>query len=250
MKPAVGILGGMGPQATIDLMTRVVAAIDARDDSDHVPLIVHQNPQVPSRIAAILGGGGGADPAPILAGMVRDLERAGAIALAMPCNTAHAYAEVIEEAASVPFLNMVDMAADEAAWRVPGGCVGLMGSPALTLGGVYDRPLHARGLTSIAPPAAALPLIQQIKSGGLTREARTRFRALADEMKRGGADAICVCCTEFSLYTDALDGIGLPVFDSMSLLADAIIQFSTVDVCLPQADALSGSALRVRTAAE
>ena len=69
MRP-VGILGGMGPEATILLMQRIMAAVPARDDSDHVPLIVHQNPQVPSRIAALIEGTG-TDPGPVLAGMAR-----------------------------------------------------------------------------------------------------------------------------------------------------------------------------------
>ena len=68
----IGILGGMGPEATILLMQRVLVAVPATDDADHVPLIVHQNPQVPSRIAALIDGGG-ADPAPVLARMARDL---------------------------------------------------------------------------------------------------------------------------------------------------------------------------------
>ena len=87
----VGILGGMGPEATILLMQRVLAAVPAQDDGDHIPLIVHQNPQVPSRIRRLIEGAG-EDPAPVLIRMARDLQAAGAEALAMPCNTAHAYA--------------------------------------------------------------------------------------------------------------------------------------------------------------
>ena len=74
MRP-VGILGGMGPEATILLMQKVLAAVPARDDADHVPLIVHQNPQVPSRIAALIEGTG-ANPTPVLEQMARDLYEA------------------------------------------------------------------------------------------------------------------------------------------------------------------------------
>ena len=82
----VGILGGMGPQATILIMQKLIACVSAEDDSDHIPLIVDQNPQVPSRIAHLIEGMG-ADPGPVLAGMARRLVAAGAEALAMPCNT-------------------------------------------------------------------------------------------------------------------------------------------------------------------
>ena len=110
MKP-VGILGGMGPEATILLMQKVLDAVPARDDADHVPLIVHQNPQVPSRIAALIEGTG-RDPMPVLMSMAQDLERAGAQALAMPCNTAHHYALAVTNATTLPFLNMISLTAD------------------------------------------------------------------------------------------------------------------------------------------
>jgi aspartate racemase len=73
----VGILGGMGPEATVLLMQRLLQAVDARDDADHIPLIVHQNPAVPSRIARLIDGAG-EDPGPVLAQMARDLQAAGA----------------------------------------------------------------------------------------------------------------------------------------------------------------------------
>src|SRR6056297_774062 len=109
MKP-VGILGGMGPEATILLMQKVLAAVPAQDDADHVPLIVHQNPLVPSRIKALIEGNG-PDPMPVLMSMAQDLERAGAQALAMPCNTAHHYALAVANATSLPFLNMIELTA-------------------------------------------------------------------------------------------------------------------------------------------
>src|SRR5579872_2815690 len=90
--PIIGILGGMGPEATVDLMRRVIAATPARSDADHIHMIVDNNPKVPSRIAAIIETTG-PDPAPELIRMAQSLERAGADALAMPCNTAHAYAD-------------------------------------------------------------------------------------------------------------------------------------------------------------
>ena len=64
----VGILGGMGPQATVLLMQKIIAATPATDDADHIPLIVDQNPQVPSRIRRLIEGTG-EDPAPVLAAM-------------------------------------------------------------------------------------------------------------------------------------------------------------------------------------
>ena len=83
-----GILGGMGPEATVDLMHRIIAHTDARDDIDHVRCIVDNNPKVPSRIKALLEGGG-ESPAPCMADMGRRLEAWGADFLCIACNTAH-----------------------------------------------------------------------------------------------------------------------------------------------------------------
>jgi aspartate racemase len=109
----VGILGGMGPEATVLLMQRLLMAVGARDDADHIPLIVHKNPAVRSRIKRLIEGRG-EDPGPVLAQMARNLHVAGAEALAMPCNTAHAYAPQIISATPLPFLDM--RAATVAAW--------------------------------------------------------------------------------------------------------------------------------------
>src|SRR5262249_44772103 len=89
--PIVGVLGGMGPAATIDLMPRAMEATPATDDADHIHLLVDQNPKVPSRIDALINGTG---PSPLdeLVRMAKGLESAGATMLAIPCNTAHGYA--------------------------------------------------------------------------------------------------------------------------------------------------------------
>ena len=102
----IGILGGMGPQATLLLMQKLIDAVPAADDADHIPLLVDQNPQVPSRIRRLIEGTG-EDPAPVLADMARRLVAAGAEALAMPCNTAHHYVPAIRNAVTIPLIDMV-----------------------------------------------------------------------------------------------------------------------------------------------
>src|SRR5260370_36852831 len=114
MHRVVGIIGGMGPEATVDLMRRVVAKTPARDDQDHIHLIVESNPKIPSRIAHLIEGTG-ADPTPELIRIAANLQRAGADALAIPCNTAHAYAHSIRRAVSIPLLDMIDLTVEQIA---------------------------------------------------------------------------------------------------------------------------------------
>ncbi|MEL6701422.1 MAG: amino acid racemase, partial [Pseudomonadota bacterium] len=175
----VGILGGMGPAATLDLMARVMAAVPAQDDRDHVPLMVDQNPQVPSRIARLIEGDG-EDPAPVLADMARRLQGAGAQALAMACNTAHHYADAVRDAVDIPFLDMVDIAAA----HVPHGAeVALLASPAVAQIGLYDAALATRGATIRHPKAdAALDLIRHVKARGPDAEAQAAFHRLSAQV--------------------------------------------------------------------
>ena len=85
MSRIVGVIGGMGPEATVDFLRRIVAATPARDDADHIRVLVDNNPKIPSRLAALVDGTG-EDPLPVLIAMAQGLERQGADFLTMPCN--------------------------------------------------------------------------------------------------------------------------------------------------------------------
>jgi aspartate racemase len=221
----VGILGGMGPEATILLMQKVMAAVPARDDADHVPLIVHQNPQVPSRIKALIEGTG-EDPGPTLARMARDLQAAGAQALAMPCNTAHHYAPAVAGATPLPFLNMLDLTAASLAAQ-GARRVGMLASPATRLAGVFDAPFAAHGLTPVFLPddGALLAIIRAVKAGQGIAALGPRLTAEAGALVDQGADHLLVACTELSLMTSALPE-SVTHTDSLDCLTGAIVDFA------------------------
>lgn len=226
MQRTVGILGGMGPEATILLQQKLIAAVPARDDGDHVPLLIDMNPQVPSRIAHLIEGTG-EDPGPTLAAMAKRLEGAGAAALAMPCNTAHHYAEAIRGAASVPFLDMVALASDHAAARLgSGGRVGLLASPAVRMTGLYEAALGARGLATLWPDdeAPMLAAIREIKAGG-TVQAEKTLAAAVQELTARGAGMLFIACTEFSLLADRL-AAPVPIVDTLDILTGEIVAFA------------------------
>lgn len=215
----VGILGGMGPEATVLLMQRLLAAVPARDDADHIPLIVHQNPAVPSRIKRLIEGVGD-DPGPVLAQMARDLEAAGAEGLAMPCNTAHAYAPQIMAATALPFLDM--RAATVAA--LPKGRIGMLASPAVRLTGAFDAAFTEAGMVPVWPEeeGPVLALIRRVKAGDSGSGA---MQAMADltAVMAGQCDHLLVACTELSLLTGVVDQ---PFTDSLDCLVTAICDFA------------------------
>jgi aspartate racemase len=227
MPRTVGILGGMGPQATILLMQRVLDAVTAQDDADHVPMIVDQNTAVPSRIAFLVDGTG-PDSGPTLAAMATRLQVAGAQALAMPCNTAHHFADTIRGAVTLPFLDMVAASVAHAATQSPpGGKVGILGSPALRKIGLFDAPLAARGLTAAYPPDdfALLSAIRSIKADGVTDRARATLRAASTMLFDQGAQVQMIACTEFSLLANATDPRAT-AFDTLDVLVGLITAFS------------------------
>jgi aspartate racemase len=226
----VGILGGMGPEATVLLMQRIIAATPATDDGDHVPLIVDQNPQVPSRIRHLIDGTGD-DPGPVLAAMARRLQAAGAEALAMPCNTAHHYAPAVRAATTIPLIDMVELSVGHAAKLAgAGGRVGILASPAVRKIGLFDHAFAAAALT----PAYAqdqdsmLTTIRLIKSQGATPAARASLAAASAELLARGARVQMIACTEFSLLDDVA-APGVTIFDTLNVLVDAIIAFAAPD---------------------
>lgn len=221
----VGIIGGMGPEATVLLMQKLLAAVPARDDADHIPLIVHQNPAVPSRIRRLIDGTGD-DPAPVLAGMAQALMSAGAHGLAMPCNTAHAYAPQIIAATSLPFLDMRHASIARLRSHLPDGArLGMLASPAVRMAGVFDQPFAEAGLSPVylADDAAMLTLIRRVKTGETGHDAHAEMARLAKDLA-GRSDHLLIACTELSLLAAALEGEAFT--DTLDCLVAAIVTFA------------------------
>lgn len=219
----IGILGGMGPEATILLMQRLLAAVDARDDADHIPLLVDMNPQVPSRIRRLIEGEG-EDPGPVLAEMAQRLEAGGVAALAMPCNTAHHYAPQIRAGVTVPFIDMVALSVAHASRLAgPGATVGLLGSPALRRIGLYDKACAEAGLRLVHPVEEdrLLAAIRSIKAKGPDASSREALRAASADLVSQGATIQLVACTEFSLIAEAVAPEAEPI-DTLDLLVEGI----------------------------
>ena len=203
----IGFLGGMGPLATADFFSKVIAATTAARDEDHVPLLIQSDPRIPSRPAAILHGGPSPLPA-LLAGRDR-LIAAGAIALAMPCNTAHVWLPELRQGCPVPFLSIVDASCDEAAARTqPGAAIGIIGTEATLKSRLFDNELARRGFVPLLPSNDelrnwVLPAIEQVKAGRAAEAGQQVERAVKALFDRG-AQVVILACTETPLALDAI----------------------------------------------
>jgi aspartate racemase len=220
----VGIVGGMGPEATVDLMRRIIAKTPARDDDDHVHLIVESNPKIPSRIAHLIKGTG-PDPTPELVRIARNLERAGAEGLAMPCNTAHVYADAIRDAVRIPLLDMVQLTVEQIAQRGNITRVELLASTAVHKTALYEKALLARGIKTSLPARQdeVMELIRAVKRGETGHHPQAELGEMAREAA-GRVDVILIACSELSVIAE---GIEVPFVDSQDVLAQAVVTFAT-----------------------
>jgi aspartate racemase len=220
----VGVIGGMGPEATVDFMHRLVARTPARDDADHLHVLVDNNPKVPSRIAALIEGTG-EDPTPVLCNMARGLQAQGADFLVMPCNTAHYYLPAIARSVTIPVLDMVQLAIQKLA-AANASAVGLLASPAVRMVGLYTMRMEQAGLQAFFPgpkdEETLLGVIKAVKAGRLGEKHRQDYARIAANLLNAGADALLVACTEFSVIGPPA-GIAAPVVDALDVLVEATI---------------------------
>ena len=220
-----GILGGMGPEATVDLMQRVIRLTPASDDIDHIRCIVDNNPKVPSRIKAIIEGTG-EDPGPAMADMGRRLEVFGADFLAIACNTAHVYHGAVQDAVKIPVIHVIEAVVRHIREHFkPSGPIGILASPAVAMTGLYAKELEKYGLADLWPGPAQqdrlLDVIKAVKKGDKSPRVRQAYQAVSAALADKGAEIAVVACTELSALDESLP---LETVDAAEVLAAEIVR--------------------------
>ncbi|SRR5690554_1365742 len=217
MALSVGVLGGLGPAATLDFHAALLRLQAARTDQEHIRLLIDSDPGVPDRNAALRGEG--ESPGPHLARMAAGLERAGADFLVLACNAAHAWQAEIEAAVSIPFVSMIDEVVREAATHGPAR-VGLLAADATLDAGLYQRAFGSAAVETVHPDRAEfMALLYRIKAGDTGSGVSAAMRALADTMT--GIDVLIAACTEVPLV---LTDHELPYVNSTDVLARATLR--------------------------
>ncbi|UMR29659.1 amino acid racemase [Massilia sp. MB5] len=201
----LGIVGGIGPAATVDFMSKIIRNTQACCDQEHLRLVVEHNPQIPDRTANLLGGG--ADPTQALYEACKRLELNEATHIALPCNTAHAYIARIQPRLSVPIVNMLSetVAHIERYWPER-PTVGLLATSGTIASGVYHEAASGHALELIVPDERHQQYVMQaiygeygVKAGHVAGACKeTLLRALAHLAGRG-AGIVILGCTELPL---------------------------------------------------
>ncbi len=205
----LGVLGGMGPLATVDFLAKLVAADPAETDQRHLPFIVRSVPQIPDRSRAIMLGG--ESPLPALRQGLAALGAAGATVVAIPCNTAHYWADALTQPNLPPILHIVDAVADRLARLLPGGApIAVLSTEGTRAARVYENRLDQTRWpildATAADKAAVGHGITLVKAGRLDA-ARTIFTEAVAAQRARGAAAVVLACTEIPTALPPGEGI-------------------------------------------
>jgi aspartate racemase len=230
----VGVVGGVGPAATVDFMRKIVSSTPAARDQDHIKMVVEQNPQIPDRTENLLGRG--ADPTISLYATCKKLEAGGADLVVIPCNTAHAFVEKIQPHLGIPILNMLTETAAELRRRFPKAArVGLLATSGTVESGVYARALAAENIQPVLPDAPHQALVMRaiygpdgVKAGHVSGPCHRDIVAAANHLAAQGVEAIILGCTELPLLLKepwfvSRDGSGVALIDPTLVLAQRCV---------------------------
>lgn len=223
MKKSIGIIGGMGPMATCDLMKKIIENTAAQCDQEHVRLYVDSNTNIPDRTAAILRGG--ADPRPALTESAKKLQTMGADLLIMPCNTAHYFVDAVRAAVEIPVLNMQQETAAQLQ-RQGITTVAVLATDGTVQSGLYDRALKAAGITPVYPDEAEQKLIMSLiydyVKAGKDYTDLDKIQELVAHLQAQGAQGLILGCTELPIAFEPWQ-TAIPTFDPTLILARAAV---------------------------
>ena len=222
----IGILGGMGPEATIDLFYKIIKLTPAEKDQDHLRIIIDNNPKIPDRSAAILGKG--EDPLPALQETAKNLEKAGANFIIIPCNTAHYFLPSIQESVKIPVLNMIEETAKETQKRNSSiKKTGLLASIGTYKAEIYNKYFKKYNIEVISPEEKdkeeVMRVIYAVKAGNLSEEVKKSIISIAQKLIDKGAEAIIAGCTEIPLILKE-ENFSVPLIDPTQVLAKAAVK--------------------------
>jgi len=234
----IGIVGGVGPAATVDFMNKIIANTAARRDQEHIKLIVDHNPQIPDRTANLIGDG--EDPTLAIYAACKRLEANHADLIAIPCNTAHAYIERISGPVAVPIINMLHETVSHINRCYPGHQrVGLLATEGTVRSRVYHDAATGAPFELLVPDQAHQELVMRaiygergIKAGYLAGQCRDDLMQALTHLVQAGASVVILGCTELPLvlHEDAAFPLGdrsIVLLDPTALLARRCVALAT-----------------------
>ncbi len=220
MAKTLGILGGLGPAASVYFYQLITEHTLAKRDSDHLNIVLFSGADIPDRSDFIMGKSE-RSPLPLMMEDVSKLVSVGAELIAIPCNTAHYFFDEIQKSCPVPVLNIVQETV-KLAKSTGATAIGILATTGTILAGAYQLAAEKEGLTCIMPSEAEQKklmsiIYDDIKTAGAPD--LDAFYAIADSLHQKGADALILGCTELSLIPKDARYHTYPFIDSLLVLA-------------------------------
>lgn len=238
MKQAVGVIGGVGPMATVYYMQRVIEMTKAGCDQEHINMLVFNDCDIPDRTAFITEKSPD-NPLPVMVEDAKRLEAAGCEFVVIPCNTAHYFYDKLEQAVEIPVVNIVEETIRYAKARVQDlSCVGIMATTGTIVTGTYQKYAQRAGLSFAVPDENEQDLLMQIIYDGVKAGKpvpRADFDRVANHLRAKGAQCLILGCTELSVLKRDLPINDPDVLDSIDVLASETVRRSGkpfTDECL------------------
>ena len=216
----IGILGGMGPQATALFYEKILKLTEANSDQEHIPTLIYSNTQIPNRNNSIQNSST-KKLIKELQSSAKTLERAGAHFIVIPCNTAHIFAEEVQNNIKIPLLNIIEETAFFLKNENQSKTIGILGTTSTVNSLLYHKAIEANGMKIIQPEdaeqAEIMELINAIKGGAPLGPIRIKMETFAKHLVERGADRIILGCTEIPLLFQENQSTYL--IDPMDILA-------------------------------
>lgn len=229
MKQAVGVIGGVGPMATVYYMQRVIEMTAANCDQEHINMLVFNDCDIPDRTAFITEQSSD-NPLPVMIEDAKRLEAAGCDFVVIPCNTAHYFYDELEQSVHIPVVNIVEETIRYAKARVLNlQCVGILATTGTIVTGTYQKYAEAAGLTAVIPDADSQEALMRIIYDGVKAGrpvSRAEFDAVANALRAQGAQCLILGCTELSVLKRDLPIDDPDVLDSIDVLASETVRRS------------------------
>ena len=214
----VGIIGGMGPEATNQFIERLTEMTEADKDQDHVRYILYNDPEIPNRIDAYFHGG--ESPVKAINKGIDFMESNGIETVGIPCNTVHIWFDQFHRKINV--LNMIDLtlgAILESGYEKPG----ILATDATIESGLYISDLRKAGIEPVIPENEdnVMKAVQEVKLGNISK-GKALLLPVVRELENAGVDSLIMACTEIPVILDSND-TSLHLIDSDRLLAEKLI---------------------------
>lgn len=224
----VGVIGGLGPQATLDFYAKLIQKSNATIDQDHLHVIINSNAKIPNRQEALAGKGPSCAPELIQSAVA--LQNSGSDFLVMVCNTAHAYEEHIKGAIEIPFISIIRESVNHCLNTVPNlKKVGILAATGCLEANLYQDRFDHAGVDCMTlnkeDQKRFMELIFEIKGNNLDFSVSMEMERLTKTLVANGAELILAACTEVPLVLQP-SYLSVPLVNSTDVLVDATIRYA------------------------